>query len=105
MTELVFRDDAYRAQVDARVTTVRSWLSPGGVAHAAFGTWTEASSASESGGPAGDRGQLRWHDAAGTAHVADIVDTRRDRTSGEILHILAAGDAAQATRSRYRATA
>lgn len=94
MTELVFRDDAYRAQVDAHVTTVRSWLSPGGVAHAAL-VLDRSIFYFESGGQPGDRGQLRWHDAAGTAHVADIVDTRRDRASGDILHILAAGDAAQ----------
>ncbi|MBL8312097.1 MAG: alanyl-tRNA editing protein [Burkholderiales bacterium] len=95
MTELVFRDDAYCAQLDAHVVAVRPWLSPAGATHAAL-VLDRSIFYYESGGQPGDRGALRWQDAGGTARTAHVIDTRRDRASGEILHVLAAGADAHA---------
>jgi misacylated tRNA(Ala) deacylase len=79
MTELLFRDDAYRRSGEARVVAVdergirldRTVFYPQG------------------GGQAGDTGMLRFADG----RVLLVVDTRKGEAADEVLHIPAAGGA------------
>jgi len=87
VTELLFRDDAYLRNATARVTALTQTAPRDGSAPQPAVVLDRTVCYYDSGGQPGDSGTLVW--AGGS--VA-IVDTRRDRESGAILHVLA-GDA------------
>jgi len=88
MTDLLFRDDAYRREADASVVAVTQTAPRDGSAPQPAVVLDQSIFYYESGGQPGDSGELSWDGGR-----AAIVDTRRDRDSGAILHVLA-GDAA-----------
>jgi misacylated tRNA(Ala) deacylase len=84
LTELLFRDDAYVRQTGATVVAVTHIMPrEGDVALPAL-ILDRTVCYFESGGQPGDTATITW--AGGSAA---IVDTRRQRDSGEILHVLA----------------
>jgi misacylated tRNA(Ala) deacylase len=80
MTEELFREDATLTQCEATITAV----DEGGVQLDRTVFYPQG------GGQAGDRGELVLPDGS----VLAIADTRKDKESGEIVHVLAAGQAA-----------
>jgi misacylated tRNA(Ala) deacylase len=76
MTEILFRDDAYLDHCEARVTAA----GPDGI------RLDRSIFYPEGGGQPGDTGTLELADGK----VVEIVDTRKDRATGEILHVPAA---------------
>jgi len=78
-TELLFRDDAYLREAEARVTAV----------HAAGVELDRTLFYPLGGGQPGDQGQLVRPDGARVA----ILDTRKGETPGSVLHVLAPGAA------------
>lgn len=85
MTALLFRDDAYLQRASAAVITVTQTAPRDGSTPMPAVVLDQTICYFESGGQPGDTGTLTW--ANGEAR---IVDTRRDRDSGAILHVLAA---------------
>lgn len=86
MTELLFRDDAYLRSATARVMTVTETVPRDGSAPKPAVVLDQTVCYYESGGQPGDAGELSWPGGS-----AMITDTRRDRDSGAILHVLAEG--------------
>ena len=86
MTELLFRDDAYLRSATARVMTVTETAPRDGSAPKPAVVLDQTVCYYESGGQPGDAGELSWSGGSAT-----IIDTRRDRDSGAILHVLAEG--------------
>jgi misacylated tRNA(Ala) deacylase len=80
MTEELFREDATLTQCEATITAV----DEGGVQLDRTVFYPQG------GGQAGDRGELVLPDGS----VLAIADTRKDKESGEIVHVLATGQAA-----------
>lgn len=88
MTEFLFRDDAYLQRASARVVTVTQTAPRDGSAPLPAVVLDRTIFYFESGGQPGDTGFLTW-----TTGSANVVDTRKDRESGAILHVLAADSA------------
>ena len=86
MTQLLFRDDAYLRSTTARVMTVTETAPRDGSAPKPAVVLDQTVCYYESGGQPGDAGELSWSGGSAT-----IIDTRRDRDSGAILHVLAEG--------------
>lgn len=86
MTQLLFRDDAYLRSATARVMTVTETAPRDGSAPKPAVVLDQTVCYYESGGQPGDAGELSWSGGSAT-----IIDTRRDRDSGAILHVLAEG--------------
>ena len=86
MTQLLFRDDAYLRSTTARVMTVTETAPRDGSAPKPAVVLDQTVCYYESGGQPGDTGELSWSGGSAT-----IIDTRRDRDSGAILHVLAEG--------------
>ena len=84
MTQLLFRDDAYLRSTTARVMTVTETAPRDGSAPKPAVVLDQTVCYYESGGQPGDAGELSWSGGSAT-----IIDTRRDRDSGAILHVLA----------------
>lgn len=89
MTEELFRDDGYLKECDATVTAV----SEGGI------ELDQTVFYYTSGGQPGDTGIFRTADG----DSIEIVDTRRDRDSGAILHVCAEGSKALSVGDRVAA--
>ena len=85
MTEFLFRDDAYLQHASATVVAVTQTAPRDNSTPLPAVVLDRTIFYFESGGQPGDSGTLTW--AGGSA---SIVDTRRDRESGAILHVLAA---------------
>lgn len=85
MTELLFRDDAYLQVATAGVIAVTRTVPRDGSPALPALVLDRTICYFESGGQPGDAGVVSW-----SAGSANIVDTRRDRDSGAILHVLAA---------------
>ena len=83
-TELRFRDDAYLRSTPARVLGVMPWSASPETATQSALLLDRTVCYFESGGQPGDRGQIAW-----SGGNTPILDTRRDRASGEVLHIVA----------------
>lgn len=88
MTELVFRDDAYCRRASVNVVAVTRTAPRDGSAALPAVVFDRTIFYFESGGQPGDTGVLAW-----TGGSANIVDTRKDRDTGAILHVLAADSA------------
>jgi len=88
VTGLLFRDDAYLRSANARVVAVTQTAPRDGSAAKPAVVLDQTICYYESGGQPGDSGELAW-----SGGLASIVDTRRDRDSGAILHVLADGAA------------
>ena len=88
MTQLLFRDDAYLRSTTARVMTVTETAPRDGSAPKPAVVLDQTVCYYESGGQPGDAGELSWSGGSAT-----IIDTRRDRDSGAILHVLAGAGA------------
>ena len=86
MTQLLFRDAAYLRSATARVMTVTETAPRDGSAPKPAVVLDQTVCYYESGGQPGDAGELSWSGGSAT-----IIDTRRDRDSGAILHVLAEG--------------
>lgn len=84
MTELLFREDAYLRRTEARVIAVTHTAPRDGSTPKPAVVLDQTVCYYESGGQPGDSGELRWLGGSAT-----IVDTRRDRDTGTILHVLA----------------
>ena len=89
MTEFLFRDDAYLQRASATVVAVTQTAPRDGSAPLPAVVLDRTVFYFESGGQPGDAGTLTWANGS-----VGVVDTRRDRESGAILHVLAA-DAAR----------
>lgn len=85
MTEFLFRDDAYLQRASATVVAVTHTTPRDGSAPLPAAVLDRTIFYFESGGQPGDSGALGWPGGS-----ANIVDTRKDRESGAILHVLAA---------------
>ncbi len=85
MTDLLFREDAYLQQASAVVVAVTQTAPRDGSTPMPAVVLDCTIFYFESGGQPGDAGTLTW--AGGSA---SIVDTRKDRESGAIFHVLAA---------------
>lgn len=88
MTELLFRDDAYRQATPATVVALTQTAPRDGSTPLPAVVLDQTIFYYESGGQPGDTGELSWSGGSAT-----IIDTRRDRDSGAILHVLAEGAA------------
>ena len=86
MTQLLFRDDAYLRSATACVVAVTETVPRDGSEPRPAVVLDQTVCYYESGGQPGDAGELSWSGGSAT-----IIDTRRDRDSGAILHVLAEG--------------
>ncbi len=85
MTDLLFRDDAYLQRASATVVAATQTTPRDGSAPLPALVLDRTIFYFESGGQPGDTGALVWPGGS-----ANILDTRKDRESGAILHVLAA---------------